>query len=136
MLFPGGRLPSLVHSSLVGGNERNASLVFFQKMSEEPDLVEFLNDQQYAANDDPDGERWSTCPKQSMYAVDVIAVGTMRARCVTTGLPYGLRGTECEDEESRAVCRNMPLVYLATGSMEIWPIFQPGAWESMGVCHL
>ena len=29
----------------------------------------------------------STCPKQSMYAVDVIALGTMRARCVTTGLP-------------------------------------------------
>ena len=31
----------------------------------------------------------STCPKQGMYAVDVVAFGTMRARCVTTGLPFG-----------------------------------------------
>ena len=36
-----------------------------------------------------------------------------------------LRGTGCEDEESRAVRRNMPLVHLATGSMEFRPIFQP-----------
>ena len=52
----------------------------------------------------------STCPKQSMYAVDVVALGTMRSRCVTTGLPCCLRGTECEDEESRAVRMNMPSV--------------------------
>ena len=30
----------------------------------------------------------SNCPKQSMFAVVVVAVGTMRAHCVTTGLPY------------------------------------------------
>ena len=31
----------------------------------------------------------STCPKKSMYAVDVAAVGTMHTRCITTGLPCG-----------------------------------------------
>ena len=79
-----------------------------------------------------------TCRKQSMYAVDVVLLrlGTMRLRCVTTGLPSGLRGTECEDEESRAVRRNMLSVHLATGRLEFRPSFQPGPWESMACCHL
>ena len=48
-----------------------------------------------------------------------VALGKKRSRCVTTGLPYNLLGTECEDEklEIRAMHRNMQSVHLATASM-------------------
>ena len=61
----------------------------------------------------------STCLKQNMYAMDVVALGTMRSHCVTSGLPChsAVRntGTAREDEVSSAVCRNMPSVHLAIG---------------------
>ena len=66
-----------------------------------------------------------------MYAVDVVALGTMRSRCATTGLLCDLRGTECEDEESKAASRNMQSAHLATGHMEFRPIFQPEPSDSM-----
>ena len=42
-----------------------------------------------------------------------------------------VQGTQaaCEDEESSTVRRNMPSIHLATGSMELRPVFQPGIWQ-------
>ena len=57
--------------------------------------------------------------KHSMYAMDVVAFGTMHVCCVSTGLPCW-----CKDKESSAVCRHMPSVHLATGSMEFRPTMQ------------
>ena len=46
MLFSGGRLTSLAHSALVGGNRRTTSLVqvFFSSRERNQTLVEFSND--------------------------------------------------------------------------------------------
>ena len=65
----------------------------------------------------------SICPQQTVYAVDIVALGTTK-------------GTAYEDEESSSVRRNILSVHLATGSTEFRPIFQPGTWESMGCCYL
>ena len=66
----------------------------------------------------------STCLKQNMYAMDVVALGTMRSHCVTSGLPCRSAGTKhwhCAwgrgEQRCHCVCRNMPSVHLAIDSI-------------------
>ena len=86
----------------------------------------------------------STCPNQRMYAVDVVALGTMRSRCVTTGLrlrlPCGLRGNQCEDEQAVLRCAQEHAVgsscNMQHGIQAHFSARTMGVHDSMGCCHL
>ena len=81
-------------------------------------------------NDDPDFNLPGSCPKQSMYAVDVVTLGARAAS--PQDCPAGgsrMRGTAREDKESSAVSGKMPSVQLATGRIQFRPIFKPGTWS-------